>query len=113
MHQPASAPASETTSPPASARAIAALAREVSLGPRSAQMLVAAGITSIEQIRALGSVTSFLRVKQSGQPASLNLLWALEGAATGLRWQVVAREHRASLLLALDQMQGECTLSPP
>ena len=33
---------------------------------------------------------------------SLNLLWAMEGALTGVHWQVVAREHRASLLLALE-----------
>jgi len=40
-------------------------------------------------------------VKATGTNASLNLLWALEGALTGLPWQVVAREHRLSLLLAL------------
>ena len=37
--------------------------------------------------------------------ASLNLLWALEGALTGLHWQVVAKEHRLSLLLALKALQ--------
>jgi DNA transformation protein len=40
-------------------------------------------------------------VKATGTNASLNLLWAMEGALTGLPWQVVAREHRLSLLLAL------------
>ncbi len=30
----------------------------------------------------------------------MNLLWALEGAISGLHWQEVAREHRTSLLLA-------------
>ena len=32
----------------------------------------------------------------------VNLLWALEGALTGLPWQAVARDHRTSLLLALE-----------
>ena len=39
--------------------------------------------------------------------ASLYLLWALEGALTGLPWQVVAQEHRLSLLLARDALEGK------
>ncbi|MCM0610232.1 MAG: TfoX/Sxy family DNA transformation protein [Ideonella sp. WA131b] len=39
-------------------------------------------------------------------PEEPNLLWALEGALTGLPWQVVAKEHRLSLLLALEAQNG-------
>jgi DNA transformation protein and related proteins len=77
------------------------------LGPRSREMLAAAGIRSVAQLRALGSVEAFARVRRVDPRASLNLLWALEGALTGLPWQTVAREHRTSLLLALEQ-QGGC-----
>ena len=73
------------------------------LGPKSREMLERAGIDSLEKLRGLGSVGTYARVKQSGGPASLNLLWALEGALTGLPWQEVAREHRTSLLLALER----------
>ena len=73
------------------------------LGPKSQQMLEDAGIATLDQLRTLGSVAAFARVKRSGGNPSLNLLWALEGALTGLRWQDVAREHRTSLLLALEQ----------
>ena len=72
------------------------------LGPKSQAMLAAAGITSMEQLRQLGSVRTYLLVKATGANASLNLLWALEGALSGLPWQEVAREHRLSLLLALE-----------
>ena len=72
------------------------------LGPKSQAMLTAAGITSVAQLQRLGSVAAYSRVKRSGANASLNLLWALEGALTGLPWQEVAREHRTSLLLALE-----------
>jgi DNA transformation protein len=65
-------------------------------------MLAAAGIHSAEQLRALGAVAAFARVRRTDPRASLNLLWALEGALTGLPWQTVAREHRTSLLLALE-----------
>lgn len=77
------------------------------LGDKSQKMLERAGITSLDQLRNMGSVAAFARVKQSGAKPSLNLLWALEGALTGLAWQVVAREHRTSLLLALDRHEGK------
>jgi DNA transformation protein len=75
------------------------------LGPRSCEMLRAAGITSVAQLRALGSVAAFVKVRQTQHGASLNLLWALEGALTGLHWREVAQQHRTSLLLALEQAQ--------
>jgi DNA transformation protein len=77
------------------------------LGPKSEAALRLAGITSVRQLRALGSVRAFRAVKQVWPQASLNLLWALEGALSGLSWQVVAREHRLSLLLALEAANGD------
>jgi DNA transformation protein len=65
-------------------------------------MLAAAGIHGRTDLKRLGSVQAYLRVKAAGQNASLNLLWALEGALTGQDWRVVAREERTRLLLALD-----------
>jgi len=72
------------------------------LGPKSIQMLASAGIHSLDQLQRLGSVAAYVQVKKVAPAASLNLLWALEGALTGLRWQDVARNHRTSLLMALD-----------
>ena len=87
--------------------AAADFASLANLGPKSQQMLQAAGITTYEELCRLGAVNVYLRVKQSGANASLNLLWALEGAITGEHWQVVAREHRTSLLMALDDAQRQ------
>lgn len=72
------------------------------LGPKSQEMLKLAGITSVDELRKLGSVAAFARVRRSGGHPSLNLLWSLEGALTGLGWKEVALEHRTSLLLALE-----------
>jgi DNA transformation protein and related proteins len=74
------------------------------LGPRSSEMLHSAGITSVQQLRQLGSVVAFHQVQATGLRPSLNLLWALEGALTGEHWQRISREHRTSLLLALDAL---------
>ena len=75
------------------------------LGPKSEEMLAAAGITTEEALRAAGAVQAYLAVKRAGLPVSLNLLWALEGALLGERWQDVARWHRTSLLLALSDAE--------
>ncbi|WP_440027754.1 TfoX/Sxy family protein [Chromobacterium amazonense] len=72
------------------------------LGPKSAHMLAAAGIATVEQLRALGAVEAYVRVCEAQPGASLNLLWALEGALTDRDWRAVAREDRMRLLLALD-----------
>jgi len=77
------------------------------LGPKSQAMLAAADIMTVAQLRELGSVAAYARVKRADHTASLNLLWALEGALSGEAWQTVAREHRASLLLALEQLQKQ------
>lgn len=72
------------------------------LGPKSVGFLHAAGIRTRGDLERLGSVAAYAKVKQVEPRASLNLLWALEGALTGLHWREVAREHRTSLLLALE-----------
>lgn len=77
------------------------------LGPKSQEMLAAAGITQVAQLRKMGSVAAYVRVKSKVPGATLNLLWALEGALTGLPWQQVAKEHRTSLLLSLERAQRD------
>jgi hypothetical protein len=72
------------------------------VGPVSKRMLAASGITSVETLRRLGSVEAYRRVRSHHPRASLNLLWALEGALTGRPWEDVARSDRLSLLLQLE-----------
>jgi DNA transformation protein len=77
------------------------------LGPRSRAMLAAAGITSINTLKQLGAVEAYILVKRTGCNPSLNLLWGLESAVSGLPWQQVARVHRSSLLMALDDLERQ------
>jgi len=73
------------------------------LGPKSAAMLANVGVTTLEELRALGAVAAYIRAKRAGHnKVSLNLLWALEGALIGMHWRDVAREHRTRLLMALE-----------
>lgn len=77
------------------------------LGPRSVESLLAAGISTLEDLRELGAVRAFVRARTHNPAVSLTLLWALEGALTGRRWQDVAETDRASLLMALEDVQRE------
>lgn len=76
------------------------------LGPKSAQMLVLAGIHTLGQLRELGAVRAYVQVKRAGN-VSLNLLWALEGALSSRHWQEVAKHDRLRLLLALEDAENE------
>lgn len=91
----------------AAASAAPALADLPNLGPRSAAMLGQAGICTLAQLQALGSVQAFLRTKAQCPSASLNLLWALEGALSGRPWRQVAEQDRLSLLMALEDAQSQ------
>lgn len=77
------------------------------LGAKSQQMLALAGIHTIEQLRELGAVRAYVQVKRAGANASLNLLWALEGAMSGRHWQAVQKQDRLSLLLELEEIENE------
>jgi DNA transformation protein len=75
------------------------------VGPKSRDMLKAAGITTLVQLHELGSVTAYVKVKQAGCKPSLNFLWGLESMLSGERWRQVAKKHRLSLLSALENAE--------
>ncbi len=81
------------------------------LGPKSLHMLAEVNIHDFEQLQAIGAVAAYVSVKNSNKAATLNLLWALEGAITGVHWQEVARHERTRLLLALDDFQSVAPLT--
>ena len=95
------------TSPELAAQLATQLADLPNLGPRSIESLAAAGVTSLACLRELGAVRAFVRTRAHNPAVSLNLLWVLEGALTCRRWQEVAETDRASLLMALEDVQNE------
>lgn len=57
--------------------------------------------------RCVGPVWVWVQRTQAQCPsASLNLLWALEGALSGRSWRQVAEQDRLSLLMALEDAQS-------
>lgn len=69
----------------------------LNIGGKSAAWLRQVGLRTHEDIAAIGALEAFMRVKRAGFKASLNLLYALEGALTGCHWQHVDINRRAEL----------------
>lgn len=72
------------------------------LGGQSEKMLAAAGIGSVEELRELGPVAAYLKVKRCGGDPSLNLVYAIAGALTDTHWAELDPDERTRILIELD-----------
>ncbi len=72
------------------------------LGKTSAQWLHASGIHTAEDLRRLGSVSSYRAVKARGFGASRVLLYAIEGALRDMPWQTLPTPLKEELNRHLD-----------
>lgn len=80
------------------------------IGPKSTDALARAGLATLAQLQQMGAVAGYVKVKGANENITLNMLWPLEDAFTGVPWQVVANEHRTSLLLAREEYERRLTL---
>lgn len=68
------------------------------IGPKLAEHLVKAGISSPEELREVGAEGAFLRIRtQVDSTACLHELEALAGAAEGVRKSLLPPERKAEL----------------
>lgn len=74
----------------------------LNLGPTSSEWLEAVDIRSPGDLRAVGAVEAYWKVKQAGYNPSLNLLYALEGAITHTHWNRLSNDDRHRLMIELD-----------
>lgn len=63
-----------------------------------------AGIRSASDLQRVGSVEAFCRVKAMGHNASLNLLYALEGALLDMDWRELPMGVKAELKVAAQRL---------
>ncbi|HIV70271.1 MAG TPA: TfoX/Sxy family DNA transformation protein [Candidatus Aquabacterium excrementipullorum] len=95
-------PTSRSQAEGRSAAGLARLEALPNLGPKFAEMLVRAGIRSESALRKAGAVKAFVQVRGAMPEATLQLLWALEGALSGRPAQEIDESDRTSLLMALE-----------
>ena len=76
------------------------------LGPASAVMLTEVGIHTIGELRAIGAVKAYVRVRAvRSRGASVNLLWSMAAGLDGRGWQEVSTEEKASLLAEVRRLR--------
>ncbi len=74
----------------------------LNIGPKSAAWLRQVGIRTLEDLRRLGAVGAFLKVKKAGFRPSLNLLYALAGAERGCHWTALSAEDKNAMVLEVN-----------
>lgn len=68
------------------------------IGPKSAAWLRQVGVRTEDDLKRLGAVGVFLKVKRAGFRPSLNLLYALAGAELGIHWASLEPDYKAKLV---------------
>lgn len=84
--------------PHSSSSKLHTLATLPNLGPKSAAWLIEAGIRTPMQLKKVGVVAAYKRVKlMQGPRASLNLLWALAAALMNIDWRDLPPDIKTQL----------------
>ncbi|MDD2303997.1 MAG: TfoX/Sxy family protein [Prolixibacteraceae bacterium] len=68
------------------------------IGKVVAEKLIQVGITTPEELKAVGSEQAFIRLQTIDETACLSMLQALEGAVQGMRWHNLPRERKEELM---------------
>lgn len=68
------------------------------VGPKSAAWLRQVGVRTIEDLRNVGVIETFMKVKRAGFRPSLNLLYAMQGALNDCHWADLPDEVKTSLV---------------
>jgi DNA transformation protein len=69
----------------------------LNLGPASSAWLAEVGIHTLADLKKVGAVAAYQMVKKNQKKVSLNLLYALHGALTGVRWDRLTAAEKARL----------------
>jgi len=67
------------------------------IGAGLEKQLFDVGITTVEELRSIGSREAWLRILQRDPSACIMRLSALEGAIQGIRWHNLDKETKESL----------------
>jgi len=79
------------------------------LGPASARWLNAIGVHTRRDLEKLGAVDAYAMLRAHGYNASLNLVYAIEGALRDCAWNKLPAKHKARLkAAAADAVKPRC-----
>lgn len=67
------------------------------IGKVVAEKLIQVGITTPEELCAIGSERAFIRLQTVDETACFSMLQGLEGAIQGIRWHNLPKERKEEL----------------
>lgn len=67
------------------------------IGKVVAEKLVQVGITTPEELKAIGTEQAFIRLQTIDETACMSMLQGLEGAIQGIRWHNLPKERKEEL----------------
>jgi DNA transformation protein len=73
------------------------LINQINIGKDTESKLIQAGIDSFAKLKAIGSEQAFLRLQKLDPGACLDLLYGLEGAIQGIKWNELSKEKKQAL----------------
>ncbi|MEO8671553.1 MAG: TfoX/Sxy family protein [Tahibacter sp.] len=76
------------------------------VGPKSAAWLRQVGVRTLVELREVGPVETFMKVKRAGFRPSLNLLYAMQGALDDCHWADLPDATKQALVLAAGEAEG-------
>ena len=79
------------------------------VGPKSAAWLRQIGIRTEEDLRKIGAVEAYRRVKLAGFKPTLNLLYSMAGAEDDCHWTALSEDRKAALVLAAEGISQDMT----
>ena len=82
------------------------------IGPKSRAWLAEIDIHNSEELRALGAVEAYARLRfRFGNKITRNMLHALAGALTNVDWRMLSSEHKADLDRQAEARLGRSNLT--
>jgi DNA transformation protein len=73
------------------------LINQLNIGKDTERKLILVGIDSFAKLKAMGSEQAFLRLQTLDPGACLDLLYGLEGAIQGIKWNELSKEKKQAL----------------
>jgi DNA transformation protein and related proteins len=70
---------------------------QINIGKDTENKLIKVGIDSFAKLKAIGSEQAFLRLQTLDPGACLDLLYGLEGAIEGIKWNKLSKEKKEHL----------------
>lgn len=74
------------------------------LGPKSREWLASVGVHTIDDVARLGIIETYRRVKAAyPEKVTLNLLWGLQAALLGIRWDELPPDIKDELRRQIEE----------